>query len=373
MENLTSDATKFIRNRPTHILYESLPGQLLVVQPLLFMIAIFLAFGAFKKYTNIQQILAIKPPQGESHWVLDWADSVLDQPIFPQMSADGPTDKIQSATSFHDQLRRLSERSGMENHVTIHSGRREALIIATGIRVSLSSRRKLFTLWLGLGYPKDELTKFAAHTNPNTLATSYLSSMSSVDGLAGYLGLPLRSDQVEDFRTLTVSRNPDLLLSLPAKEHDELRQSSEWISIDNELKELSGRTLDAETKALASTLKGKLRKLERAKLIEARRNRVRIHPSERQGPLREDRDRSKWKRIQHLIPERDELSKLLFTQAPLRSEEGISAVNYLISLLKTSTKTAYQPSFRPTAKGECPVPGCSVLLERYYLPSDIEA
>ena len=44
------------RRRPTHILYELLPGEPLVVQPLLFFLPIFLAAGAFK---NMVLLLAI--------------------------------------------------------------------------------------------------------------------------------------------------------------------------------------------------------------------------------------------------------------------------------------------------------------------------
>ena len=70
---------------------------------------------------------------------------------------------------------------------------------------------------LGNGYPKDELMKFAAHTNHKTLPINYLSSISGVDGLASFLKLLLRNDQAEDFRSITVGMNPKLFLSLPAK------------------------------------------------------------------------------------------------------------------------------------------------------------
>ncbi|KAK4032828.1 hypothetical protein C8A01DRAFT_50461 [Parachaetomium inaequale] len=119
------------RQRPTHILYEFLPSQPLIVQPLVFMLAIFLARGAFKNYCTLEQVLNVKPPANRRSWVLEWADHVLDQPVFPEVSADGPTEKIQRATSFSKQVKALSLRAGMEHGVTIHSFRREALIQAT--------------------------------------------------------------------------------------------------------------------------------------------------------------------------------------------------------------------------------------------------
>lgn len=96
------------------------------------MLAIFLAAGAFKKYSTIQEILAIKPPTDQKYWVLDWADHILDQPVFPTVTANGPTQKIQKAGTFSTQVREVSVRAGMERYVTIHSSRREALIQATG-------------------------------------------------------------------------------------------------------------------------------------------------------------------------------------------------------------------------------------------------
>ena len=73
------------------------------------------------------------------------------------------------------------------------------------------------------GYSKDELMKFAAHTNPNTLPMNYLSSISSIDGLGSFLGLPLQNQYAEDFRSIIVGMNPELLQSLPVKAQDELR------------------------------------------------------------------------------------------------------------------------------------------------------
>ncbi|KAI2638877.1 hypothetical protein GGS26DRAFT_543103 [Hypomontagnella submonticulosa] len=94
--------------RPTHILYELLPGQPLIINPMLFMLAIFLAVGAFKKYSMVEQVLAVKPPADQQYWELEWADHILDLPVFPEMSPDGPTQKIQTASAFCTQIRDLS-------------------------------------------------------------------------------------------------------------------------------------------------------------------------------------------------------------------------------------------------------------------------
>ncbi|ELQ32919.1 hypothetical protein OOU_Y34scaffold01015g11 [Pyricularia oryzae Y34] len=117
--------------RPTHILYEHVPGQPLILNPIVFLLAIFLARGAFKSYSTIQQILAVKPPPDQEYWVLDWADRVMNLPVFPTMTAAGLTEKIQTAGAFTNQIRGLSIRAGMERPVTPHGIRRECLIQAT--------------------------------------------------------------------------------------------------------------------------------------------------------------------------------------------------------------------------------------------------
>lgn len=122
---------KLLKNRPTHILYEHLPGQPLILSPIVFLLAIFLARGAFKSYSDIQQILDVKPPSDQGYWVLDWADHVKDLPVFPTMTAKGMTQKIQTAGAFANQIRGLSIRAGMERPVTPHGIRRECLIQAT--------------------------------------------------------------------------------------------------------------------------------------------------------------------------------------------------------------------------------------------------
>jgi hypothetical protein len=45
-----------------HILYEILPEQPLIVNLMLFMLAIFVAIVAIKNYDTIEKILDVKPP-----------------------------------------------------------------------------------------------------------------------------------------------------------------------------------------------------------------------------------------------------------------------------------------------------------------------
>ncbi|EHA53229.1 hypothetical protein MGG_16935 [Pyricularia oryzae 70-15] len=274
---------------------------------------------------DIQQILDVKPPSDQGYWVLDWADHVKDLPVFPTMTAKGMTQKIQTAGAFANQIRGLSIRAGMERPVTPYGIRRECLIQATSN-----------------GYSKDELMKFAAHTNQMTLTRDYLSSITHVDGQGSFLKMPLRSDQAEDFRSITVKRNPDLFLSLPAKAQDELRQQPDYVVISEQLKDLASKT-DAQSRKDKSRLISRRRKLEKAELDKARSSQSRVHPKDREELERHyvDQDRSRFGRLKHMMLERRRLSNALFQVADLRSEIGISAIKDLYGLLKNDCQVAY--------------------------------
>ncbi|KAH6725001.1 hypothetical protein BKA61DRAFT_688306 [Leptodontidium sp. MPI-SDFR-AT-0119] len=60
------------------------------------------------------------------------------------------------------------------------------------------------------GYSLGQVMKFAAHRNSKTLVGYYLDNISNVDGTAVFLGLEPRRDLIEDFRSASMKRNPDL-------------------------------------------------------------------------------------------------------------------------------------------------------------------
>ncbi|TLD12489.1 uncharacterized protein PgNI_02763 [Pyricularia grisea] len=210
--------------------------------------------------------------------------------------------------------------------------------------------------------------KFAAHTNQITLTRNYLSSITHVDGQGSFLKMPLRSDQTEDFRSITVKKNPDLFLSLPAKAQDKLKQRPDYIVISEQLKDLVSKT-DAQSRKDKSRLISRRRKLEKAELDKARSSQSRVHPKDREELERHhvDQDRSRFGRLRHMMLERRRLSNALFQVADLRSEIGISAIKDLYSLLKNDCQIAYQPSLRPI-NGKCPRKEYNVEIDSYPSP-----
>jgi hypothetical protein len=65
--------------------------------------------------------------------------------------------------------------------------------------------------------------EFAAHRNLKTFVGHYLDDMSNVNSAVIFLGLKPRRDLIEDFRSASIKRNPDLRHSLSTKNLDKLK------------------------------------------------------------------------------------------------------------------------------------------------------
>lgn len=81
--------------------------------------------------------------------------------------------------------------------------------------------------------------KYRGHIDENTYCDYYALNNAGVDSQSAYFGALIRSLPSDLFRGLTVSRNPELWQSLPAKEQDELENSPEFKAIKDELENLS--------------------------------------------------------------------------------------------------------------------------------------
>lgn len=190
--------------------------------------------------------------------------------------------------------------------------------------------------------------KFAAYTNQITLTQDYLSSITSVDSLGSFLKLLLQNDQAEDFRPITVKRNPELFLLLPAKTQDKLRQREDYVAITKILEDLSLEINTAEIQATIHKLKSKQNQfieqrhmLEKEELNRVRYTQEQIHPSEREKAFHIDQDHSQFNRLRYIMPERKRLSHTLFRVAALQSPEDIAASKDLIALLKNPCRVTY--------------------------------
>jgi DNA-directed RNA polymerase len=70
-----------------------------------------------------------------------------------------------------------------------------------------------------------------------------------------------------------------------------------------------------------------------------------------------------FKRVAHLMPERERLSSLLPMRVPLRSPEGRQAVDDMIAICRQKSPVSDHPALKPV-EGRCPVAECPMEVER---------
>lgn len=197
------------------------------------------------------------------------------------------------------------------------------------------------------------------------LINKYLGSVSTVDGAGSYLGMELRTDLAEDFRSASVGRNPDLRFSLPAKEAEELRKSPTYLSLTKKINNIN-LEIETSTSPKAQTeleLRRKVaykerRLLENNKLKEFQASQKVVYETDRKDYEQSDWRHNHFSRISHMLPEeRVRLASTLQMRAWPRSPEWISALRDLISLRSNDYSVAYQKELRPI-QGRCPVAAC---------------
>lgn len=115
------------------MIYERLdPTPPLFANTAVYLLPIFLSAGAFREFKTLDQVLAVRPKPNETYWVLDWEDSVREDPVFPEMLASGPTKKEKNPNSWGTQCSDWALRAGFPSGMGLHAPRREALIKADG-------------------------------------------------------------------------------------------------------------------------------------------------------------------------------------------------------------------------------------------------
>lgn len=110
---------------------------------MLFLLAIFISRGAFRDFKTISDVLAVRPPQREKYWVMEWADGILNDPVFPKVTQDGPTREARSKDTFGSQCSDWAKRAGFVEGMGLHAPRREELIKVDGELLHYSKLRAL--------------------------------------------------------------------------------------------------------------------------------------------------------------------------------------------------------------------------------------
>lgn len=223
--------------------------------------------------------------------------------------------------------------------------------------------------------------KFAGHNNPDTFFGSYAPELSTVDGMASYWNKKRRTIHLEGFRGLSVHHHPQLLKSLPAKVEADLNDCADFVAINKEIKILGEklRTITAEgesqrARARRDELYWRKRQLVSEELSKWQQIQSRkiVSNMETETPLVASLP-SYFSRIRRLDPPRDRLASSLFLSVPLRSPQGRSALQDMITLCQDNPRVAYRPSLRPEG-GRCPRSRCAREMDRfvYYFLFDLQ-
>ncbi|KAK7413651.1 hypothetical protein QQX98_007476 [Neonectria punicea] len=159
------------------------------------------------------------------------------------------------------------------------------------------------------GYSLGQVLRFASQNNTNVLVNKYLGNISTIDGAGSYLGMELRSDLAEDFRSASVGRNPDLRFSLPARQADELRKSPEYLSLTKKIYEINAEietTTSPEVQAQLELQRKAAYKerwlLENKSLREFQANQKVVYETDQEEHEQSDWRHNHFNRISHMLP-----------------------------------------------------------------------
>ncbi|KAH7110056.1 hypothetical protein B0J11DRAFT_586282 [Dendryphion nanum] len=197
--------------RPEHVLHEGVETRPLFCNPMLVIVAMCMAKNAFRDYESIDEVLALEPP-GET------------------------------ASAFGRYLREWGFRAGYNEPPTVHDFRAEGLI--------LTDRN----------YSQDTRMKQGGQRDPAVYRDHYAANNAGVDRQATlFHDRDHRTDIADLFRSLLLTRNPEMWQSLPAEKRHELEQSAEFKDIAAKLEYLS--LDDALSKNKRKELQARKRKL----------------------------------------------------------------------------------------------------------------
>jgi hypothetical protein len=96
-------------------------------------------------------------------------------------------------------------------------------------------------------YSSAQRKKHSRYRDENTYNSFYILRNPGTDDQDTYFGDTPRSIVNDRFRTMTLSRNPELWQSLPVEKQNELKNSSEFVAIEEELENISLGSKDDQT------------------------------------------------------------------------------------------------------------------------------
>ncbi|PGH00186.1 hypothetical protein AJ79_08291 [Helicocarpus griseus UAMH5409] len=312
--------TRTPQKHPEHLLYEGFRARPLLLNPILPLLAMCLAWGLFRDYTTDNEILDIQAPLEGEVYLIEW--STPNAPLYK-----GWNGEVQTASSFDSDRRALGKRAGYIDPPTVHDFRAEGLV------------------QIDRNYSETQRKKHAGHRGSRT-HHDYYAPNNDTDGQAAYLGDPVRTHVVDVFRNLKLERNPDLWQSLPAEKQYALKKTEEYLTIEKKLQDLGASSKAEERNALY----GEKRRLIDKELRKCQKE------QHRQPPSKDALDstyymghyRARFARASRMMPERQRLVTNIFEVATLRSKVGREVLRDMTALCsqkhEIETRLGLEPS-----------------------------
>ncbi|KAF2007872.1 hypothetical protein P154DRAFT_568699 [Amniculicola lignicola CBS 123094] len=207
--------------------------------------------------------------------------------------------------------------------------------------------------------------KQGGQRDPAVYRDHYAANNAGVDGQATFFhDKDHRTDIADLFRSLLITRNPELWQSLPAEKRHELEQSAEFKDIEAKLEDISSD--DALSKNKRKELQARKRRLISEALRRCRGEQP-TRPASKVDAYKKEctgRHRTIFQRARKLMPVRDRLASSMFIEATLRSDVGKAVLQDLIELYSQDEEVASRPGLE-LDKCHCPKTGFTRKIDRY--------
>ena len=200
-----------------------------------------------------------------------------------------------------------------------------------------------------------------------TYRNHYAANNAGVDGQATFFNdQEHRTDIADLFRSLLITRNPELWQSLSAEKRHALEQSDEFKDIEAKLEDPSSD--DALSKNKRKELQAQKRKLISEALRECQREQP-IRPASRVDAYTKEctgHHRTIFQRARKLMLVRDRLASSMFIEATVRSDVGKAVLLDLIELYSQEEEVAFRLGLE-LDKCHCLRTGFARKIDRYHL------
>ncbi|KXH50844.1 hypothetical protein CNYM01_12925 [Colletotrichum nymphaeae SA-01] len=314
----------------------------LLYNEITFLLVMALADGALENIDSWDDIHQIKIPDGKDHVSLRWKDEALKLPVLRHVKKDGTVINEPMKRQEYEEIWR-------------------ALLLGEGFL----SRGGMHMVRRGLGKKLDGIyteairSQHITQSDTRVYGRDYMANMSSANGKAAFLDLPLNHETVEHFQGLERCREEGLPSSIPAEREEAIHRSPEIMELQSELDDCVSASERMETKRKLANL---LKRLKREDLKEYQKQWVRNRQSEivlKRGHVEPLAESYEPHVLIQLVPERRKIAELASLKEGLTEGQLREAENALYSLCVKDLTTPYRPDEQPV-DGNCPVCGITM-------------